>query len=157
MTKDTNTGNCNTGNWNTGYFNTITPDDVLIFNKSAKRKDWENTRKPDWICFYLTEWVTESEMTDKEKEAYPSYTTTGGFLKVCTSCQHAAIEAWNKTSQEDKELTLKLPNFDDDVFKEIFGFSVLESLEKKTHTIKIDGKEIEISDESFQEFKKSLL
>ena len=50
-------------------------------------------------------------MSDKEKEAYPSYVTTGGYLKVCTSYQHAAIESWENTDDKDRELTLKTSQF----------------------------------------------
>lgn len=146
-----NTGDWNTGDWNTGYCNTITPEDILIFNKPAKRKDWEEANKPNWMYINLTKWIYEIDMSDKEKEAYPSYVTTGGYLKVYSSLKHAYVESWEKADKEDKEKTFKLPNFDPDVFKEIFGF--------KPHTkrtIIIDGKEIEISENSFQELKKQL-
>lgn len=117
-----NTGDYNTGNYNTGYCNTITPDDILIFNKPGKRSDWNDAKKPDWMHVSLTQWISEEYMTDKEKEAYPSYVTTGGYLKVYPTLQAAYVDSWNKASKEDRELTFKLPNFDIDVFKEIFGF-----------------------------------
>ena len=148
-----NTGNRNTGNWNTGYCNTITPETCLIFNKPGKRQDWFNADKPSWMYVSLTDWVPKSEMSEKEKEAYPSYTTTGGYLKVYSSLQHAYIEAWGKATEEDKAKTFKLPNFDVDVFIEIFGFDPRE--DKKTITI--DGKDIKISTEKFEELKKQLL
>lgn len=51
---DSNTGNYNTGNRNTGYYNTghcntITPQEILIFNKLGKRSDWERADKPSWM------------------------------------------------------------------------------------------------------------
>ena len=118
-----NTGNWNTGDWNTGYCNSITPDECLIFNKKGSRKEWDNTEKPNWIYVNLTEWIPKYDMTEKEKEAYPSYVTTGGYLKCYSSLQHAFIESWEKASKEDKELTFKLPNFDIEVFEEVFGFN----------------------------------
>ena len=151
--KKENTGDWNTGNYNTGYCNTITPEDCLIFNKPAKRSDWEDAIKPNWMFVELTKWICESEMSDKEKEAYPSYVTTGGYLKCYSDIKHAYIEAWEKASAEDRALTLKLPNFDAEVFKEIFGFDATKGI---TKTIVIDGKEINISEESFNELKKQL-
>ena len=147
-----NTGDWNTGDMNTGYMNTVTPEDILVFNKPCTRKYWNNSKKPSWIYVELTEWIEECEMSDKEKEAYPSYVTTGGYLKVYSSLHHAYIESWEKADKEDRDLTFKLPNFDVEVFKEVFGFDPKIT----THTIVIDGKEIELSDESFKALKNSL-
>lgn len=137
-----NTGNWNTGNRNTGYCNTITPEDCLIFNKTAKRKDWENADKPKWMYVNLTEWVEESKMSDKEKEAYPSYITTGGHLKFYSDIKHAYAESWEKATKEDREKTFKLPNFDIDVFKEIFGFNPIIESEKKKVTLELTDEQL---------------
>ena len=48
-TGDRNTGHWNTGDRNTGYCNTITPEEVLIFNKLCSIKKWEKASKPDWM------------------------------------------------------------------------------------------------------------
>ena len=118
-----NTGNCNTGNYNTGYCNTITPTDILVFNQPCKRSDWENAKKPLWMNVNLTFWVRKEDMTSAEKKAHPTYKTTGGYVKVYKSLHEAYKDSWDKASKEDKELTFKLPNFDIEVFKEIFGFT----------------------------------
>ncbi|MCG8394216.1 MAG: pentapeptide repeat-containing protein [Pseudomonadales bacterium] len=146
-----NTGNWNTGDRNTGYCNSVTPEDCLIFNKPAKISDWENAKKPRWMYVDLTEWIDAKDMSSKEKEAYPSYITTGGYLKCYSSLKHAYVDAWEKASDGDRELTKRLPNFDPDVFEEVFGFNPFK---KATKTITIDGKNIEISEDSFNEFKK---
>ena len=130
-TGDRNTGNYNTGNWNTGNWNTITPDEILIFNKPRKREDLANADIPEWMYISLTSWVSESEMTDKEKEAYPSYVTTGGYLKVYSCPKAAYIEAWEKADKEDRDKTFKLPNFDPVVFEQIFGFNPCDCVEEK--------------------------
>ena len=114
-----NTGYHNTGDYNTGSWNTITPDEILIFNKPGKRKDLANADIPEWMLISLTSWVSKSEMTDKEKEAYPSYVTTGGYLKVYSCPKAAYIKAWEKADKEDRDKTFKLPNFDPVVFEEI--------------------------------------
>jgi len=97
----------------------------------AKMSDWDSADKPDWMYFDMIRWIDESEMTDKEKDAYPSYVTTGGYLKCWDSFQQCAKDSWDNASKEDRALTLKLPNFDNEVFKEIFGFSALEDNNKK--------------------------
>lgn len=123
-----NTGNDNTGNWNagnsnTGYFNTVTPKECLVFNKKCTFEEFKNADKPSWIYVDLTVWVDELDMSGKEKEAYPSYITTGGYLKVYSSLKHAFIESWDKATEEDRNKTFNLPNFDPIVFEEIFGFN----------------------------------
>jgi len=118
-----NTGNWNTGDYNTGHCNSITPDTILVFNKPCKREDWNRADKPHWMHAYLTDWICESDMSDKEKELYPSYTKERGYLRVYLSLKHAYVEAWEEASPEDRELTRKLPNFDEKVFEEVFGFN----------------------------------
>ena len=141
-----NTGDWNTGNRNTGYMNTETPKTCLIFNKPALIKDWEEVDKPNWIYVNLTKWVEKEDMSEKEKELYPIYVTTGGYLKCYANLKEAYIESWEKASEEDRAKTFKLPNFDIDVFKEIFGFTP----RLKSDKVKIicEGKEVEISRES---------
>lgn len=146
--------NHNTGDYNTGYCNSITPDDCYIFNKPAKRSDWIKADKPDWMNVTLTKWIDENEMSDKEKKAYPSYITTGGYLKCYSTLKAAYIDSWDKASQEDRDLTKNLPNFNPDVFEEVFGFNPFKEVKG---TIVIDGKSIEISEESYKKLKRGLL
>ena len=101
----------------------------------------------------LTEWVDCNEMTDEEKEEHLYYKTTGGYLKSYKTLTEAYIDSWHNTTEEDRELTRKLPNFDEDVFEEVFGFNPWRN---KTKTIVIDGKSIEISEESYEELKRKL-
>ena len=153
-TGDWNTGNYNTGNWNigswnTGYCNTITPDECFIFNKKGSRREWEECDKPQWMYnIYLTEWVIEDDMSGEKKEAYPSYTTTGGYLKVKTFKQ-AALEAWEKADENDRAKTFNLPNFDIDVFEEIFGF-------RPTKQKSVMYKGVEITEEDLKQIKELL-
>ena len=153
-TGDSNTGNYNTGDFNTGcfntgYCNTITPDECFIFNKKGSRKEWEECDKPQWMYnIRLTEWVIEYDMSYEEKEDYPSYTTTSGYLKVKTF-QQAALEAWEKADEDDRAKTFNLPNFDIDVFEEIFGF-------RPTKQKSIMYKGIEITEEDLKQIKELL-
>jgi hypothetical protein len=119
-TGDWNTGNWNTGNRNTGFFNTVTPEDILIFNKPCKRDIWDNANKPNLIYFDLIKWIEFSDMTDKEKENYPSAKHLGGYLKGL-DYKEAWKDAWDKASKSDRKLLTQLPNFDWSVFTEISG------------------------------------
>ena len=122
------TGNWSTGDWSTsnhstGHFSTEDFSGFGVFNKACSIEEWETCKKPDLLYFILTEWVKESEMTSDEKESNPTYKTTEGYLKV-KDYKEAFKESYNKASEEDKELLLKLPNFDADVFLEISGIDV---------------------------------
>ena len=155
-TGDWNTGDWNTGNWNTGYCNTITNDKILTFNKECLKSDWDEAVKPKWMHVSLTQWINEDEMTSKEKEVYPSYITTGGYLKVYSSLKHAFIDAWDKATQKDRELTLKLPNYDPVVATEIFGFNPSNCVEQKKeyNNVKTDNQKTIIIDGVKYELKE---
>ena len=146
-----NSGSYNSGNFNTGYCNSITPDECFIFNKPGSRKAWQQADKPKWMNVSLTKWIPSCFMSAKEKEKHPSYETAGGYLKCYPSLKDAYLAAWEAATEEDREKTTKLPNFDPDVFEEVFGFNPW-----KKHIIYIDGKEIALSEESFNELKRNL-
>ena len=127
-TGDRNTGHRNTGDWNTGdrntgYFNTVTPEDVLAFNKPCKRTDWESATIPDFLYFSPTEWICDSDMTDQEKVDNPKFYVAGGYLKKF-DYKVAFKKAWDESDAEDRALVEKLPNFDADLFLEISGIDV---------------------------------
>ncbi len=105
---------------------------IRIFNKDT---DVEEITFPDFFYFKLNRWIPKDDMTDKEKEAYPGYTTTGGYLKV-KEYKQAWREAYSNTTQEDRDKVKELPNFDADIFKEITGIDIEETEEE----IIIDGK-----------------
>lgn len=126
-TGDSSTGYRSTGDWSisnysTGHFSTKDYDGFGAFNKPCTPNEWENANKPSFLYFDLTKWVADYDMTDSEKNANPTYTTTGGYLKV-----YEYKEAWRRSfdAQENKEKQIKqleaLPNFDYDVFVEISG------------------------------------
>ena len=125
---DRNSGNWNSGNLNSGYLNIDEPL-VRIFGKETTIKR-EDLNFPDYFYFELNEWVDESDMTNKEKEAYPSYVTCGGYLKT-REYKQAWKESYEKASKEDKELTFKLPNFDAEMFYQISGIDLRDGLDNK--------------------------
>ena len=114
-----NSGNWNSGNWNSGFFNTDSPL-VRIFNKetNVSRNDIDF---PNFLYFDLTVWISHDTATDEEKEAHKiDIETCGGFTKAI-SYKEAFRIAWNKASKEEHKKLLKLPNWDNAIFKDISG------------------------------------
>ena len=136
-TGNCNTGDCNTGDWNTGdwnlsSFNTgcfMTEEQkIMLFDKPT---DWTYR---DWINsdarYALTnipknvvEWVSSYDMTDEEKEKYPTYETTGGYLKVLDESESAQIW-WDGLTEGAKNIIKSLPNFDAEIFRKCTGIKV---------------------------------
>ena len=136
-TGNRNTGNRNTGDWNTGdwnlsSFNTgcfMTEEQkIMLFDKPT---DWTYR---DWINsdarYALTnipknvvEWVSSYDMTDEEKEKYPTYETTGGYLKVLDESESAQIW-WDGLTDGSKDIIKSLPNFDAEIFRKCTGIKV---------------------------------
>jgi len=142
-----NTGSRNTGDYNTGDCNTNIPT-VRLFNKdSGWEFHGENHNKFRSIIYkyqkLLCEWVYENKMTEQEKIDNPTYKTTGGYLKVNKSTYNG-----KEVTKEDREFLESVPNFDAKILEETTGIVF-----KQTKTIIIDGKEIEISKESYEAFK----
>jgi len=147
-TGDRNTGDWNTGNWNTGYFNQSNSK-VKIFDIQTEIKFGE-INFPNCLFFELTEWVGSEEMTDEEKEENGAWEIMGGYLKEY-DYKEAFTKSMEKATKEEIERVKALPHFDAQKFYEISGFMI-----KDTHSITIDGKEIELSEESYQALKDSL-
>ena len=126
---DWNSGDWNSGDWNSGYLNTITPDSILVFNKECSRKTWNKAVKPDFMYFnVLNKFIYICDMTDEEKENNPDYETLGGYLRKMTY-KEAWKYSWDNANKENRKLVLKLPNFDNEIFKEITGIDVCKELE----------------------------
>ena len=86
-TGDCNTGDCNTGDWNLSSFNTgcfMTEEQkIMLFDKPTNwtYRDWINSDARYALTNIpknVVEWVSSYDMTDEEKEKYPTYETTGG-------------------------------------------------------------------------------
>ena len=131
---DCNSGNWNSGNWNSGncnsgFFNTNEPF-VRMFNKDTKLKKYE-IDIPLFCHFDLTVWVSHDTATEEEKEDHnEEIKTCGGFLKTL-DYKEAWRLAWNKASKEEHLEMLKLPNWDNEVFKEISGIDAEAEIAKE--------------------------
>ena len=124
-TGNLSTGNWNTGDWNTGNLNTDTPP-LRIFNKETDIPR-SQVSYPNFFRYTLTEWIYESDMSESEKRSYPSYVTAGGYLK-CYDAKTAWRNSWDKANKEDRLKCLALPNWNNEIFKEISGIDVEKEL-----------------------------
>ena len=127
-----NTGDYNTGDWNkssfsTGCFNTK-EQKIMLFNKLSDMtyREWLKS-DARWLLSQIpknvVEWIYESNMTDEEKAKYPTYETTGGYLKVLDESECAQLW-WNNLDIEKKQIIKSLPNFDAEIFRECTGILV---------------------------------
>jgi len=144
-----NTGNWNTGNWNTGDLNTTEPT-IRLFNIDSGIKFGSDNHNKLRNLLYsksipLCEWVSASNMTDEEKETHKkTWETTQGYLKVNDISKNN-----NELSKDEEEFLRSIPNFDEAILLECTGID----LSKKTVKITIDGKDIQISKEEFENIK----
>ena len=122
-----NAGGWNSGNYNTGICNSDTPT-MRIFNKESNIRKLEELDIPNFFHFSPIHVVTEGMATKKEKELHKEeIEICGSFLKE-TLYKRAWRKSWNKASDEDRRKVLKLPNWDNEVFKKISGIDVEKEL-----------------------------
>jgi hypothetical protein len=122
---DRNSGNFNSGDCNSGFFCTETQK-PMFFDKKTDLS-WEKALKliPEFNLPVCCEWVRTEDMTEQEKQQYPSHATTGGYLKSNPMPLKESFPiAWAKLSVDEKKKWLCLPNFDADKFLQITGVDV---------------------------------
>ena len=126
---DWNSGDRNSGYWNkcngsNGVFCTIEPT-IKIFDKDTNMtlEEFIKSKYNKALCsveLKLTEWIeyTEGEMKeDDDKKA------TKGYLKNYTY-KEACANWWSELTEENKEIIMRIPNFDADKFEEITGIKI---------------------------------
>jgi len=124
-----NSGNWNSGDWNSGYFNSDRPL-VRIFNQETNISS-DDIDFPDFLYFDLTVWVSHDTATDEEKEEHKKeIETCGGFLKTL-EYKDAFRLAWDKADVEEHKKLLKLPNWNNEIFKEISGIDAESEIAKE--------------------------
>ena len=82
----------------------------------------ENIVFPNYFYFDLTKWISSSDMTDEEKIQYPLYWITNWFLKTY-EYKEARKMSFDKASKEEVEQTIKLQNFNYEIFEQITGIT----------------------------------
>jgi len=132
MDTKNNTGYRNSGDRNSGFFNRDEPK-VRMFEKETDIKR-EDIVFPDYFYFDLTEWVNAEDMTQREKNSVSGWEVTKGYLKVYDYKEAWRI-AWDKATQEDREKTLRLPNWNNEIFRDITGIDVEAELNKQDDAI----------------------
>ena len=124
-----NSGSYNSGSWNSGFFNSDEPN-VRMFNKMTDKKR-DDINIPSWCYFDLTVWVSHDTATEEEKENHKKeIETSGGYLKTL-EYKEAWRLAWDKVSKEEHKQLLKLPNWNNEVFKEITGIDAEAEIAKE--------------------------
>ena len=131
-----NTGDWNTGSMNTGYLNTTQPKEYLLFNKKCS-VDRDTLNFPLFFYFEQVEFIAEKDMTEQEKGNNPTYATIGGYLRK-KGYKEAWRESWDKADDKDRKKCLELPNWDNEVFKEISGIDVEKELNSREVVLTID-------------------
>jgi len=128
---DWNSGNYNSGDWNstnysTGFLNSE-QQTIYMFNQptNMQRDDIYNLAGIQILNWNYENswWIYSENMSAEEKAAHPEHETTGGYLKT-VDFKTACKIMWDNLDEEDKEAVRNLPNFDNDVFREITGISV---------------------------------
>lgn len=126
---DRNSGNWNSGDCNSGYFNTNSPI-IRIFNKETERTR-DEIDFPSFLYFALTVWVSHDTATEEEKKQHKTeIETCGGFLKTL-KYKEAFRLAWDKASKKEHKKLLKLPNWNNEIFKEISGIDAEAEIVKE--------------------------
>ena len=124
-----NTGDWNSGSWNSGFFNSDNPT-VRMFNKQTELQ-FEDIEIPNWCYFDLTVWVSHDTATEEEKAEHKNeIEICGGFLKPL-EYKEAWRLAWDKASKEEHKQLFDLPNWDNEVFKEITGIDAEAEIAKE--------------------------
>lgn len=133
---DCNSGNRNSGDWNSGDWNSgdrnsgycNSGDAPLRFFNRETTITKDDIEFPDFFYFELTRFISYDTATDAERETYKKeIETCGGFLKTI-SYKEAWRKSWDNASDEDRRKVLTLPNWDNEVFKEISGIDVEKEL-----------------------------
>lgn len=93
---------------------------MRMFNKMTYCKR-DDINIPSWCYFDLTVWVSYDTATEEEKTEHKAeIEINGGFLKTI-DYKDAWRLAWNKASIKERKKLFELPNWDNEVFKEITG------------------------------------
>jgi hypothetical protein len=125
-TGDYNTGNWNSANFSTGFFNSIMQP-LFIFDQPTelKRDDIYNCKGVQVLNWNFENgwWIYEDNMTEEEKSKYPTYKTTGGYLKT-VDFKTACKMMWDNLDDSDKKEVKEIPNFNAEIFEEITGVNV---------------------------------
>ena len=92
-----------------------------MFDKESNwtYSDWYRSRAYDVMydcpCTH-SEYISEYNMSEEEKENHPEHKTIGGYIKTIIVYAVEKQSWWDKLPEEDKQAVMSLPNFDADKF-----------------------------------------
>ena len=132
-----NTGDCNTGDWNktnrsSGVFCNEEPK-LMMFNKQTDMQwdEWKNSKAYDILTNVVkSKWIYYRDMTEDEKEKYPSAKVCGGYLKEIER-KVGSKEWWDNLEMYEKATIVQLSNFDLDIFNDIMELEITQKEYKK--------------------------
>lgn len=125
---DGNLGDFNRCDFSAGCFCTSAPT-MTFFNKPSDMslKAWLDSKARNILMSMPkagTTWIEEGKMTEKEKENFPEYKITGGYLKKYFSLAEDRQTWWDSLTKEEKETVKNIPNFDAMTFCKCTGIKV---------------------------------
>ena len=148
---DYNSGHYNSGNRNSGICNTQ-EGNIYIFDTLQKDLTYSSKIVNDLLTILnrynkpIVEWIDETEMTDKEKLDYPTFKTTGGYLK-----QNNEITI-NEVTKEDELFLRRIEGFSEEKLLKCTGIDLTKKLVK----VIIEGQEIMVTREVIEQWKKGV-
>ena len=103
---------------------------MRIFGKETDKKI-DAINFPSFLYFDLTVWVSQDTATDEEKIKHKKeIETCGGFLKTL-DYKEAFRLAWDEADKEEHKKLLELPNWNNEIFKEISGIDAEAEIAKE--------------------------
>ena len=121
-----NVGYSNAGNDNAGAFNNLIKQPYMLFNKASiwTYDDFINSKAFKYLQQVdTTLWIPDYKMSEEEKNLYPYYVTTKGYIKNLPY-KEAFANSWNNWNNDARQSFKDLPNFDAEIFKDITGIEV---------------------------------
>ncbi len=113
---------------NTQIFNKEVSRD--LFDKTKSNLDVKNFQLP------IAKWIKTEDMSKEEKKNITSaQTQMGGYLKTL-SYEDAWAEMWENMDSSDKKFIQSLPNFNNEIFKEITGIKISKENSHKAELLK---------------------
>ena len=125
-----NAGGWNVGDHNSGFFNTKKRR-FRMFNKPLPSA--VAIKFPSFLHFGLVEKVfgITKDVTKEEKIKHKKELETKGYFLRELDYKKAFRKAWDESSLEEHKELLKLPNWDNEVFKEISGIDAEAEIAKE--------------------------
>ena len=148
-----NTGICNVGDDNTGSFNRASgttgffcteDEEIRLFNKPSGMTCAEFQDSIDWPVLEKVRLTLNIWEADERIDGGKGAVSEVGEKEVLRKRHLTAVflDWWSRLSPEEKEIIVRMPNFDAAVFREITGISVdPEKVQNTNEMFDIDGME----------------